>query len=479
MPYKNLVKETTTTTGTGPFVTGGAVAGFRSFAAAYAVGAEFKYCCRMGSQYEFGTGKRTATTIERSNITDSSNGGALVNFAAGTKELYVSVDADFLNGVAVTDLPAAGSIPDTYVLEVVDPATGGSLKATVAALRTIFGGGGGTGTVGDTTSPTMNGSAASSNVTQSAATITWPVASDAVGVTGYEISKDGGTTWTNVGNVLTYTYSALIAGTTYPVRVRAYDAAGNKAATPLQVSVTTAASSDTTSPTMSGSLTTISVTSSGYIMNWPAGADNVGIVAYETSIDGGTTWTDVGNVLTRTVTSRPASTTDNLRVRARDAAGLYSNVLTATVTTSAAAAAQAYTITPYTGGTQIRATLDASSSNSSFAGNGTARGFNQTKLMTSIYWNVVTNPGGVKAATAMCGWSKSSTVPPAVITAEQNNGGQNGMIPMGNTAGNSFGANGIVWIPTGDNSNLYFHIMGENGVPQCMNPTAPVVVSNA
>lgn len=71
-------------------------------------------------------------------------------------------------------------------------------------------------------------------------TLSWQAATDETGVAGYEVSYDSGSTYADVGNVLSYTKIGLTQTTTYNTRVRAYDAAGNRA-TPLALSVTTTA----------------------------------------------------------------------------------------------------------------------------------------------------------------------------------------------------------------------------------------------
>lgn len=185
----------------------------------------------------------------------------------------------------------------------------------------------------DTTAPTIAGAISASNITMSAFTMSWPAASDNVAVTGYETSDDGGTTWADAGNVLAKTYSGLAASTAYPTRVRAYDQAGNRSNV-LSLTITTAATADTTAPTMSGSLVPSNVTSSGFVLTWTAGADNVGVTGYETSDDGGASWTDVGNVLTKTYSGLAPSTTYPSDVRAYDAAGNRSSPLAVSVTTS-------------------------------------------------------------------------------------------------------------------------------------------------
>jgi hypothetical protein len=86
----------------------------------------------------------------------------------------------------------------------------------------------------------MNGSLAISGTTSSGFTTSWQAASDNIGVVGYEISVDFGTpAYFPLTNVLTSPKSGLIESTLYNVRVRAFDAAGNRSA-PLTTTVTTA-----------------------------------------------------------------------------------------------------------------------------------------------------------------------------------------------------------------------------------------------
>lgn len=81
--------------------------------------------------------------------------------------------------------------------------------------------------VTDSEPPTISGTVTTSNVQATTATISWPAGSDNVAVTGYRHSRDGGTTWVTVGNVLTANLTGLTASTTYALQVQARDAAGN------------------------------------------------------------------------------------------------------------------------------------------------------------------------------------------------------------------------------------------------------------
>lgn len=91
----------------------------------------------------------------------------------------------------------------------------------------------------DTTVPTMSGAVTPSAITQTTYTISGWGATDNVAVTGFELSLDGGATYADIGNVTTRNVTGRTAGATDSVRVRAYDAAGNRSAA-LSASVTLA-----------------------------------------------------------------------------------------------------------------------------------------------------------------------------------------------------------------------------------------------
>ena len=92
---KDRVKETTTTTGTGTITLAGAVSGFQSFAA-IGNGNETFYTIAAGGEWEVGIGTYTSsgTTLSRDTVLESSNSGSLVNFSAGTKDVFVTYPAE-------------------------------------------------------------------------------------------------------------------------------------------------------------------------------------------------------------------------------------------------------------------------------------------------------------------------------------------------------------------------------------------------
>lgn len=92
---KDRVQETSTTTGTGTFTLLGAVSGFQSFSA-IGNGNTTYYAIVLGSEWEVGLGTYTSsgTTLSRDTVLESSNSGSLVNFSAGTKNVFVTYPAE-------------------------------------------------------------------------------------------------------------------------------------------------------------------------------------------------------------------------------------------------------------------------------------------------------------------------------------------------------------------------------------------------
>ena len=109
------VRETTTTTGTGTITLAGAVTGYQSFSAV-GNGNTTYYTINAGSQWEVGIGTYLGAgpTLSRDTVLESSNSGSLVNFSAGTKDVFITY-------------PAEKSISDGYgLLPVANGGTGQS-----------------------------------------------------------------------------------------------------------------------------------------------------------------------------------------------------------------------------------------------------------------------------------------------------------------------------------------------------------------
>ena len=94
---KDRVQETTGVTGTGTMTLGGAVSGFQAFSVIGTGNVTYYAVVDVAAgMWEVGYGTYTAsgTTLTRTFVYDSSNAGALVNFAAGTKNVFCTYPAD-------------------------------------------------------------------------------------------------------------------------------------------------------------------------------------------------------------------------------------------------------------------------------------------------------------------------------------------------------------------------------------------------
>jgi hypothetical protein len=92
------VKETTTTTGTGTVTLLGASTGYQSFSAiGNGNNTYYTIAGQTGSEWEVGIGTYTSsgTTLSRDTVLASSNGGSLVVFSAGTKDVFVTYPAEY------------------------------------------------------------------------------------------------------------------------------------------------------------------------------------------------------------------------------------------------------------------------------------------------------------------------------------------------------------------------------------------------
>jgi chitodextrinase len=163
---------------------------------------------------------------------------------------------------------------------------------------------------------------AATGLTASAATggvaLSWGAASDNVGVTGYQVYRNGQSLATSAGT--SYADGTAVAGTTYTYRVHARDAAGNVGPASNEAVITVPTGPDRTPPSTPATFTATPGTRQ-ITLNWSAVTDNVGVAGYYLTRDGVRIATLPGNTLTYTNTGLTSGRRYYYEVRGFDAAG--------------------------------------------------------------------------------------------------------------------------------------------------------------
>lgn len=168
-------------------------------------------------------------------FTRGNNGFVAINNSGNTWQKTFTTglaDGNYCNVVA-SDNPESGSCPGTSVTVTGGQATLSIAPSSAVALHI----GAKVGPIVDIIAPTVPGKPTASAITSNGATLTWTASTDAVGVTGYQILRNGSQIATSTSN--SYTDSNALPATSYTYSVKAYDAANNVSAASATTAVTT------------------------------------------------------------------------------------------------------------------------------------------------------------------------------------------------------------------------------------------------
>ena len=137
----------------------------------------------------------------------------------------------------------------------------------------------------DTTIPTVPTALAKVSSTPLSINISWTASTDNVGVTGYEVWVDDSYR-ESVGAVTSHNIESLASDTSFDIKLKAFDAAGNKSALSTALIASTDEIIDVIPPSIPYNVRATSRTTSILNMEWDNSTDNVGVSYYNVYVDG-------------------------------------------------------------------------------------------------------------------------------------------------------------------------------------------------
>jgi chitodextrinase len=277
----------------------------------------------------------------------------------GVTGYNVYQDGKFIGNTPFSDFGVGSLNPDTsyqFNISAYDEAGNESAKSDTIAVKTLA----------DSQAPTVPTNVSAQAVSISQINLTWSVSTDNVGVTGYNIYRNGSKV--GASTAANFQDKGLDVNATYTYRITALDAKNNESEKSSEVSAKT--NSDTEKPTVPSNLTVAAASMTAVNLSWSASTDNIGVTGYmiyrngaQVGISTTTTYQDTG--LTK---STPYSYT----VLSYDAAGNQS-AQTASVSATTPGDTQVPTVPGGLSGTansmtQITLTWNASTDNIGVSG---------------------------------------------------------------------------------------------------------------
>ena len=228
------VRESSTTTGTGPMTLAGAVIGYQSFGTAIGAGNTTYYTISNPgvNEWEVGIGTVGSGTLARTTVLASSTGTSLVSFTAGSKDVFVTYPAEGAvfadNAITLTNKTISGSsntlsnignsslTNSSVTVGSTNIALGGTattLAGLTSVTATTFNGALSGNATTATTATNLAGGAASQIPYQSSTGTTTFIAN---GVSGQVLKSNGASapSWANVTDVAVSTFSGGTTGLT-------------------------------------------------------------------------------------------------------------------------------------------------------------------------------------------------------------------------------------------------------------------------
>ncbi|MBC7887489.1 MAG: fibronectin type III domain-containing protein [Ferruginibacter sp.] len=250
----------------------------------------------------------------------------------------------------------------------------------------------------DTQAPSAPANLSTSALTQSSISLNWVASTDNIGVSGYDVFRNGTKINTSLVNSTSYNVTGLSAATAYQFYIQARDAAGNTSASSNTVNITTP---DTQAPAAPTALASSNLTAVAVTLSWIAATDNIGVSGYDVFRNGTKINASLVTTTSLNVTGLTNASTYQFYVQAKDAAGntsANSNIISVTTPDNQPPTAPSNLIASNILQSSLQLTWNASGDNTGISGYDIYR--NGTKLNTSLVLATLYNVSGLSASTA-------------------------------------------------------------------------------
>ena len=192
------------------------------------------------------------------------------------------------------------SVGTSYNLQVTASNSGGESAAASVDISTL------------PNAPAAPTGLGTGTITQTSIVLNW---TKATGATAYKVRKSSSDSWTTISDVATYTFTGLIANTSYTLEVKASNAGGDSAAATYTAS--TNSTPPPPAPAAPTGLGTGTITQTSIVLNW---TKSTGATGYKVRKDSDS-WTTLSDVATYTFTGLTANTQYTLEVLANNGGG--------------------------------------------------------------------------------------------------------------------------------------------------------------
>jgi chitodextrinase len=241
---------------------------------------------------------------------------AFFSWVASSDNVGVTAYNVFVNGTLVktvasnrTELTGLSALTSYAIrLQAVDAAKNRSALSAPFTITTMEG-----------VAPSVPTNLAAIAITRTGFTVSWTASTDNIGVTGYQVLRNGVQVATVRNGLTSFAFAGLAFNESHQIAVRAIDAAGNQSGLTEAISVSTTPVTDLVAPTAPSDVASSNIAKTSVRISWTASTDNIAVTAYNIYRNGA--YFGTASALTTLFNARnlTANTEHTFTVRAVDA----------------------------------------------------------------------------------------------------------------------------------------------------------------